>query len=722
MKIYRKIVLSYIGVCLLPLLLSCFNLFRMEEIIGDTILQEENELIEQVGNLVDQEIFNTMKSELNLQQNHDLLLLARKANLSSNDMFMSINVQSNLSNIKNNSNNCEEAFIYLYNSKNLISTRRAFSTLFLDNFSSAFKLDEDELYSILESAAYKQVEILTNKTGKQYFLVLTSLYNSNYQEKLGCVGVLLAIDKFLQTNEGGFQIFIGNDNGELLIGSDVVADVLENIEEIKDYYIVENSSAYSDLVYGYIISRSEYYSNITMMRIQLLVQIVGYIFMGIFMVVILSRKMYSPIERMVTVFNHRRKTTDDINTLDQLEKSLHDLIENHETLEYRLDTQSDKLETEHIICENLYGWNYDFSRLSEYLPDGSDYRIMIFQLHDLEKSVVFDGIEDSKRNESYQLLLFSVKNVLEEILFSSRRGALSQVDGQMVAIISAEDLAMLEKDVGRIVRFFDQALSLPVYCYLSATSSSYLDLSIAYSKLSVFSRNHDLLNTDTHLYIMEDVAGNMIVSDWDTITSYEDKLSKLLSEKRYAAAADLLEQLLEKIRSDYTINHDALHYLLADLCRVVTPFLSDGQNSWSITKINTVTNMDQELRDFACRLRQMDQKRKDEDSEWVKGIQSYILENFRDPNLNASAVSDWYNVRLATLSQKYREYTGEGVLDTIHLARIKESKKLLKEGKTIRAVAKEVGYTDSRALVRAFKRYENKIPSEYKMIETDFRS
>ena len=44
---------------------------------------------------------------------------------------------------------------------------------------------------------------------------------------------------------------------------------------------------------------------------------------------------------------------------------------------------------------------------------------------------------------------------------------------------------------------------------------------------------------------------------------------------------------------------------------------------------------------------------------------------------------------------------------------LEAAKKLLKEGKTVRETAELTGYGDSRALIRAFKRYEGSTPGQY---------
>ena len=95
-------------------------------------------------------------------------------------------------------------------------------------------------------------------------------------------------------------------------------------------------------------------------------------------------------------------------------------------------------------------------------------------------------------------------------------------------------------------------------------------------------------------------------------------------------------------------------------------------------------------------------------------IQQYVQKEYHDVNLNVSAIADRWNLPLSTLSRKYRAQMGHGLLDEIHLARLREAHILLSEGKSVRETSEKVGYIEPRALVRAFKRYEGIVPSSIK--------
>jgi two-component system response regulator YesN len=72
-------------------------------------------------------------------------------------------------------------------------------------------------------------------------------------------------------------------------------------------------------------------------------------------------------------------------------------------------------------------------------------------------------------------------------------------------------------------------------------------------------------------------------------------------------------------------------------------------------------------------------------------------------------VSPWYLARLLT------RFTGEGFRTHLNRARIDEARRLLRQsGKTIKEIAYDVGYVETRGLDRHFKRHVGLTPSDYR--------
>lgn len=98
----------------------------------------------------------------------------------------------------------------------------------------------------------------------------------------------------------------------------------------------------------------------------------------------------------------------------------------------------------------------------------------------------------------------------------------------------------------------------------------------------------------------------------------------------------------------------------------------------------------------------------------------FILSNYTDANLSVAYVAERLSVSSSYLSRMFRKKYDMSVLDFIHRQRVDAAKVYIRESKTtVEAVAGLVGYANSLALIRAFKRYEGCTPTEYRHRQTD---
>ncbi len=99
----------------------------------------------------------------------------------------------------------------------------------------------------------------------------------------------------------------------------------------------------------------------------------------------------------------------------------------------------------------------------------------------------------------------------------------------------------------------------------------------------------------------------------------------------------------------------------------------------------------------------------------VDAIRRSIDARFRDPMLSVSLIADDFHISQSYLLRLFKKELGVGVLEYISQQRVEEAKQLLKETKdTVSVIAEKVGYTNSLALIRAFRKQENLTPTEYR--------
>ena len=90
-----------------------------------------------------------------------------------------------------------------------------------------------------------------------------------------------------------------------------------------------------------------------------------------------------------------------------------------------------------------------------------------------------------------------------------------------------------------------------------------------------------------------------------------------------------------------------------------------------------------------------------------------LAASYTETVLNVSIVAEQFGISVSYLSRSFKEVHGVNLLEYIQRLRVDAAKKLLRDH-SIKDVAQMVGFWDSQALVRTFKKYEGIGPGEYK--------
>lgn len=97
----------------------------------------------------------------------------------------------------------------------------------------------------------------------------------------------------------------------------------------------------------------------------------------------------------------------------------------------------------------------------------------------------------------------------------------------------------------------------------------------------------------------------------------------------------------------------------------------------------------------------------------IMEIHHYITENFRE-NINLNELCFLFNTNKTTLCSQFRQTFGVTVIDYVNQLKIREARKLLREGtQNITQIALALGFSSLHYFSRIFKQYEGMSPSEY---------
>lgn len=96
--------------------------------------------------------------------------------------------------------------------------------------------------------------------------------------------------------------------------------------------------------------------------------------------------------------------------------------------------------------------------------------------------------------------------------------------------------------------------------------------------------------------------------------------------------------------------------------------------------------------------------------------ESYIQQNY-NKDLSLEEISERLNLSPYYFSKLFKQETGVNFIDFLTKIRIREAKKMIKQGKNIKEVAKCVGYSDPNYFSRVFKKATGVNASQYRYID-----
>ena len=100
----------------------------------------------------------------------------------------------------------------------------------------------------------------------------------------------------------------------------------------------------------------------------------------------------------------------------------------------------------------------------------------------------------------------------------------------------------------------------------------------------------------------------------------------------------------------------------------------------------------------------------------VRSAMVYVEENYQNP-MRLEDVAAYVNLNPVYFSNIFKRETGENFTDYLTKYRMEEAKRLLRDtGNTIREIAEQTGYTDTRYFSKLFKKVVGIKPSEYRKI------
>ena len=329
---------------------------------------------------------------------------------------------------------------------------------------------------------------------------------------------------------------------------------------------------------------------------------------------------------------------------------------------------------------------------------------------------------------------FLLHNMLHELLGRKNCSVEGEKDYQMVCLVNlVQDYLAFKAELGALLdemmEVLETEFGVSVTIAVSQEVRGLTELPEAYSQALEVLWYNNFLELDSQVIFYGDVNNDqqhmpMIRSD---LTVLDKKLITKLQMNDAQGIKYVLHEMIDRefIQSRPTVK--ILRVRLGGICCKILDAMEELKEQLGdefyfrlnpaprIVEAETLSeltgNMDELFDAIAQRLNASAQEPK---PQWVDRMQQYIAEHYMDENLGLTEVSAAFGITPSYATRVFKQYTGRGIYETIQHVRLAAAKSLMRSDRTMKEIARMVGYTSFLSMNRAFKKYEGTTPSRFR--------
>ncbi len=765
-RLFLTWVLSYVFIAFFPVLIGSYVYIKSVETIHHEVYKMEYMSLQQLKSILDGKFEELDRTISNITLNQDIkLLMSSQEPFEPKDILRIIIAQKDLSKFILSNSNIEEMYVYLNNEETIFTSAYKYSSRDIkDICQREFFLSYDEFNRLVNKRNYRYLRILKSVTAngveRNKVVIMQSLYLNNLSNPSGTLIISLDGKKFinllknLELTDNGEVILVNSKNEFCSTGgTKAIPDYLD-YELLKktdvtfydkwngmDTAVTHLPSDTLDLEYISLVPSKIFLSKVRYIKSIIYLYICFCLITGGVAAFFLAKRNFSPVTKLkqMLVFSLGKSENYGGNEFKFFENSLKGLLDENRSITANLKQQKaaqrniflarllkGRIGSKETMNESLNAYEIKFS--SEY------FLVATFSIED-PKRVLFQGnVEDE---EAINMVYFSIKNIAEGLISEKYKTYTVETDGFIALVVNAEESMDFDQDdfksdvcclLEKVIDFTKSRLEIVLSVFVSDVHYGLHGIRQAYSEtLQIFeykvlmseqstlikydSINEDIANKFNSSYNLEKerlFVNGIVAGDYKSAREILDDLllnslnknvkSIQLMKCRVFGLINITLNAIGEIRSDLDMNFidglDPANRLL---------------NSKSIIDLKTQVDFI-----FDRIMEYYSERASKQTPDWIAQVEDYVKMHFREHDLSISNISNYIGLSVSYLSRVYKKHQGIGLLDYIHKVRLESAKELLKTKINIKDIAHQVGYLESKALIRAFKKYEGITPGKHK--------
>ena len=754
-KIYISYLTSYLIIGLIPLLLSLAGYKICEKTIINEIKVAQDSILSQLQGAFDRNVESVIKMGQVLAGNERVAFLGNEYVFNSQSHLEMKKLRDELTVQLDKLDICDDIIIIFEKSGAFLTSDGVYQKELNHLFFQNSGMREKDLEKISQTDGLRGYVIGENADGRCEIYLIENVYSFNFKEKTAVIFARIPWEKIqglgVEVTAGSLYWQTGDETILKVNGGEYWEDVPSYnalTAEGELFYTGEGkgrnissfrNSEYYDWKYCISMREKEYFAPLNKMKLVILGQMLLLLAASVLMALYYSNRRYMPVERLLDAVRKNQRSEKGIQDFKDVESYLDSLYKENRKLADSWKKAQESM-TGEIISGFIKGWNDDLAMVEEILRQKgiraeAGYVIFLVMLRDISECKLITADQKKESRTQYQdrkLLEFVFRNIFEEAVQNTHGGMLIRMDSNYLYLVSMDntELELVCEDIIKCSEIYGRYLNLHIFIGGSKEHKKTEELPRAYNEAvqalgyqTFWGNSSEVLS----LYETDYVDSQQWGAQENEVRDYYRHLYNLMQAEQYEKAERLLEEIMDHMfvrDMRYTkINQYRMSGLMNTVCMILTELL--GRNDEEFLKALRPMErlMDERTVDSARKtmlevfdelIAHLRQCMEEEKPKWVQETIQEIEEQYGDINLGLSVLAEKHGLNLAYMGRTFKQYTGCSVPDYIHRVRIRECKKLLLEGISVKEAAQRVGYVDAKTLIRIFKKQEGITPGQFK--------
>mgnify|MGYP005837810125 CR=1 FL=1 len=452
-----------------------------------------------------------------------------------------------------------------------------------------------------------------------------------------------------------------------------------------------------------------------------------------------TRRNYNPIRELVNALANKAgiPLEKKYNEYRFIQEAISSTINEKEEIKEKLKRQ-DSVIRSNFMTRLLKGRLENSIPLDEALTSldikfiSEHFAVILFYIEDY--SELFNEHEKLDNEERLKLVQFIIANVVEELAGQKNKGFVTEVDNMMACLINFNEYELHDANnemvriVSEATKFIRERFKIHLTVSISSIHLTCAGIAKAYQEALDAMEYKVVVGSEEIIQYKNIMPVSSSACSYNYSLETEQQLINSVKVGDFQRSSTILNQIFQNNLCSGTLSIDIAKCLMFDLIstflktldelgmNIKGSFIEDFNPVEQLLACKTIKDMKHKMTEILLMLcQQIQEKKKSHNLQLRDKVIEYICEKYSDENLSIAGIADNFNINLTYLSKFFKEQTGEGLLDYINRYRLEEAKRLLKESdENISDVAKKVGFYNSNALIRIFKKYEGITPGQYK--------